>query len=331
MQLTATTTKTKKLIRKNNDPFVIELAVCDDVHQILTPCPRVGQGVHHAILGAVSELALLGYSPEEIPAMVEEWVKAAGTTPYPREIPDALVKVFGSDDPRLRGETFGKAVTWPVADFSVALKLAEDNGARTELQCLYNLTDASPIDFDSKDLNLTTEDWLDMFYGDDDLLCIGEYKFYRDVKSRSRWRGHVRNAQYISPNPFRSEIWGRKNDNVRERRYLITEMDIKPKDTVRWVLLRSYRFHPFDVQAAVILHLQNLQKVKLLSVVQSGNKHGSLHALWKADADESVNLDFMRTAVGIGVDKAGWTLSQFARIFNPGAPQYQEIFYLDQP
>jgi hypothetical protein len=127
-----------------------------------------------------------------------------------------------------------------------------------------NLTDASPIDFDSKDLNLTTEDWLDLFYRDDDL---------------------------------------------------------------RWLDLRSYRFHPFDVQAAVILYLRNLQKVKLLSVVQSGNEHGSLHALWKADPDESVNRDFMRTAVSIGMDKSLWTLSQFARIFNPGAPQYQEIFY----
>src|SRR5258707_3505768 len=96
---------------KTNDLPVIDLSVADDVHSILPPCPQVGQGVHHAILGAVSQLARLGYSPADIKPMVTEWMSSV-TKPYPREIPDALQKVFGSGDPRLQSEDFIKSPTW---------------------------------------------------------------------------------------------------------------------------------------------------------------------------------------------------------------------------
>jgi hypothetical protein len=327
--------------RKNNIPPIIDLSVCDDVHAILPPCPEVGEGVHKAILGAVSQLAFLSYSPEEIPGMVEEWMSPV-TTPYPREIPDAILKVFGDGDPRLNGETFArapkrlgdphlhggtvaKAPKWPTADFPNAISIVRARGKLPEWGHLLELWRSSPYDPSQE---ISTEDWLTLYYQEDDLLCIGEQKFDREVKPLSNWCGNVRYAQFISPNPFRSELWGRKNDNVLTRRYLVTEMDIQPGGV--WdLLLQSYQLNSFDVQGGVISHLRELGILKLLSVVHSGRK--SLHAYWLADADERVNLSFMQQAVSLGVDKAGWTISQFARILNPGYPEHQELYYLDTP
>src|ERR1700732_4906413 len=52
-------------MKERKKPTVlVDLSVADDVHQILEPCPSVGEGVHNGILGAVSQLALLDYSPE---------------------------------------------------------------------------------------------------------------------------------------------------------------------------------------------------------------------------------------------------------------------------
>lgn len=305
----------------NPEVPVIDLATGDDVHSILPPCPAVGEGVHHAILGAVSELALLGYSPDEIEPMVIEWMSPV-ITPYPREIPDALEKVFGSGNPRLRNESFTKSAKWPASNFSDAIQITRNHGRFEQAELMLKLAEASPVDTMDKDLQLTTEEWLSVFYADADLLCIGENFWDREVRSFSGWKKSLRYAHYISPNPFRSAFWGRKNDNVLERRFLITEMDIN--DAQRLVV-ESYRLDPFDVQAAVILHLQGLGQLPLLSVVWSGKK--SLHALWRADRDDAVNLSFMSAAVSIGVDKAGYTSSQFGRIYNP--QENQPLFYLD--
>ena len=308
--------------KSNAGAPIIDLAVADDVHQILPPCPAVGEGVHKAILGAVSELALLGYGPEEIPGMVEEWMSPV-TTPFPREIPDAMAKVFGDGDPRLRGEVFEKVSTWPAADISRILEIARA-GDRTELGHLLELIESSPYDVN---VPFGTEDWLDIYYQDNDLLCIGENKFSTEVKSRASWRGNVRYAQFISPNPFRAEIWGRKKDNVPVRKYLVTEIDIQSGIGALGLMTQSYQLNSFDVQGAIINHLKQLDVLKLLSIIYSGKK--SLHAYWQADSDEKTNGKFMEIAVSLGVDKAGWTLSQFARILNPGAPEYQELLYLD--
>ena len=73
--------------------------------------------------------------------------------------------------------------------------------------------------------------------------------------------------------------------------------------------------NPFDVQGALIRHLQSLNILKLVSVVFSGNK--SLHAYWKAADDEQVNRSLFNTAVALGADKAFWAVSQAGRIGNP--------------
>lgn len=302
----------------NTTTPVVDLSIADDVHSILPPCPAVHEGVHHAILGVVSELALLGYNPEEIQPMVTEWMSPV-TKPYPREIPDALQKVFGSGDPRLQNGTFIKAPTWPQGDFSEAMAITREHGKFEQFELMLKLEDASPID---PYVELTTAEWLSLFYQQTDLLCIGENLCDREVRSLADWNKRLRYAHFISPNPFRFAYLGRKNENVLERRYLITEIDIKE---VWRLLLDRYEIDPFDFQAAIILYLKDLKNLRLHSVVWSGNK--SLHALWRADKDESVNLAFMTEAVRLGVDKAGYALSQFCRIFNP--LENQRLFYLD--
>jgi hypothetical protein len=184
---------------------------------------------------------------------------------------------------------------------------------------MLKLEDASPID---PYVELTTAEWLSLFFQETDLLCIGENFWDREVRSLADWNKRLRYAHYVSPNPFRSTIWGRNNDNVLERRYLITEMDI---NDVKRMLLDRYEIDPFDFQAAIILHLKGLNKLPLLSVVFSGNE--SLHSLWLADKDEEVNRSFMADAVVLGADKALYAKSQFCGIYNP--QEGQRLFYLD--
>jgi hypothetical protein len=306
--------------KEKKKPFLIDLSVADDVHQILKPCPAVGEGVHHGILGAVRELALLGYSPEEIAPMVEECVCAAGTTPYPREIQDALNKVFGDGDPQLNNLTYEKTPIWPDREPFQAVRTAQQYNGLDEL------LESSPDG--RNNIEHTTDDWLDFFYQDTDLLCIGEYRYETDVKSRAEWRGRVERAVYIVPNVFHSKFSGRCNENIRmPRKYLLTEMDISPIYIVWRMILQKYRINHFDVQAGIICYLRSLGTHRLASVVWSGNK--SMHAYWYPNIDEALNRSFMENAVRLGADKAGWTASQFARIPNPGAPFYQEILYLD--
>ena len=257
--------------------------------------------------------------------MVLEWMSPV-TTPFPREIPDAMAKVFGDGDPRLRGEVFEKVSTWPAADISRILEIARA-GDRTELGHLLELTESSPYDVN---VPFGTEDWLDIYYQNHDLLCIGENKFSTEVKSRASWRGNVRYAQFISPNPFRVRDLG-SQERQRSRPKVLSHRDGYSAGNRRTGSddRRATELNSFDVQGAIINHLKQREILKLLSIIYSGKK--SLHAYWQADSDEKTNRKFMEIAVGLGVDKAGWTLSQFARILNPGEPEHQELLYLDTP
>jgi hypothetical protein len=301
-------------MKNKKQKLLIDMSAARDVHQILDPCPPIGEGVHFARHGAICKLALLGFYPDEIREMIVEWGPNE-----PRKIEESLQKVFADGDPRFRGETFTKAPTWPDPDFSEAMAITREHGKFGQFELMVKLEDASPID---PYVELTTAEWLSLFYQQTDLLCIGENLCDREVRSLADWNKRLRYAHFISPNPFRFAYLGRKNENVLERRYLITEIDIKE---VWRLLLDRYEIDPFDFQAAIILYLKDLKNLRLHSVVWSGNK--SLHALWRADKDESVNLAFMTEAVRLGVDKAGYALSQFCRIFNP--LENQRLFYLD--
>jgi hypothetical protein len=316
---------------KKKPALLVDLSVADNVHEILSPCPSVGDGVHNAILGAVSRLALLGYSPEEIPEMVEEWVRASGTTPYPREIPDALEKVFGDGDPRLggvthraeerignadsrgariltRGKRYERVPTWPELLYAESISIAKRRGGFDELV----LSSPRPIER----VQFSTEDWLDCFYKDTDLLCIGDRPFAIEVKSRSTWRGHLEHARYIVPNVFQSVYSGRCNDNVKmPRQFVLTETDIHSSVGLWEEFLRHSGADHIDVQAAILSHLKDLGILRLATVVWSGSK--SMHAYWYPDPDETINRSFMETAVSLGADHHGWTKCQFARIANP--------------
>jgi hypothetical protein len=256
------------MIPKLRNYPLIDMTELYDVHKILAPCPEIGEGVHHARHGAICELSLLGYFPDEIRIMINEWAP-----PNPKKVEDSLAKVFGDGDPRFRNEDFVVTPKWQKADFSEAIQITRSYGRLEEKAILAKLDETSPVAYDAKDLQLTTLDWLNLFYAENELLCIGENFWDREVKSLKDWKKDLRYAHYISPNPFNFEFWGRKNHNVRERRFLITEMDI---NEYQKLILQSYRLDPFDVQAAVILHLESLKKVRLRSVVYSGGK--SLHA-----------------------------------------------------
>jgi hypothetical protein len=303
-----------------------EKPVDKSVHELLDPCPRIGQGVHHAILGAVSKLALLGFDATEIPEMVHDWVIAtSGTTPFAREIPDAVAKVFEFGDPRDLDGDYVRYPKWPAANFPRALELV-----RTEYpgfkrcELLHKLCLSSPYEIRIWSAP-SPEEWVSFFFpAPETILCIGN-RWYVQTKPFKDYVGQIGKAVSFVPNPFKEALWrGRLNDNVRERRFLVTEIDIKEKTVIEY-LLRAYRIDPFDFQSGIILHLVSLDLLKLKSVVFSGNK--SLHAYWVASPDEQVNRSFLSTAVSLGADKAFWAMSQPARICNHSLGQL--LFYLD--
>jgi hypothetical protein len=102
----------------------IDMTAAYDVHQILEPCPSIGEGVHFARHGAICKLALLGYTPDEIREMINEW-----GPPAPNKIEDSLAKVFADGDPRLNRDGYAiKPKDKVVVDYQKVVQLFRQYG-----------------------------------------------------------------------------------------------------------------------------------------------------------------------------------------------------------
>jgi hypothetical protein len=274
-----------------------------DIHDLLPPCPEPGQGVHAALLGAVSRLGLMGFNEDEIGDMIYPgWLSRL---PKPREIEDALAKVFAEGDPR--DADYVPREKFPDADVEQILELAHNRP-----DALEELTVSSLIQE-----QICVEEWLPVLYRPDDLLCVMETSWDVAIKPLAEWLGNVDRARYAVPNAFRDAFYGRTVSNVLLRRYVVTETDLAP------TLTSVFKLNQFDLQAALILYLRELNLLQLRSVVFSSNK--SLHAWWEAQ-DEATNRSFFAKAVGLGADRTLFTLNHAARICNPS--ERQLLLYL---
>jgi hypothetical protein len=250
-----------------------------DIRDLLPPCPEPGEGVHAALLGAVSRLGLMGFGEEEIPDMIQYpgWLSRPAK---PREIEDALAKVFAEGDPRDNAD-YQPREKFPNADVEQILGLAHNRP-----DALEELTGSSLIQE-----QISVEEWLEVLYRPEDLLCVMESSWDVAIKPLSEWLGSVAGARYIVPNPSRDAFYGRVVSNVLFRRYVVTETDLAP------TLTSIFKLNQFDLQAALILHLRDLRLLRLRAVIYSGNK--SLHSWWSAQ-DEATNRNFFSKAVTLG-------------------------------
>jgi hypothetical protein len=217
----------------------------------------------------------------------------------------SLAKVFAEGDPR--DSEYSPREKFPSANMEQILELA-----RNRPDALEELTGSSLI----KE-QISVEEWLQVLYRPKDQLCVMESSWDVAIKPLSEWLGNVARARYAVPNPFRDALYGRTVSNVLFRRYVVVESDLAP------TLVKMMRLNEFDLQAAVILHLRELDLLRLRSVVYSGRK--SLHSWWSAQDDEA-NRSFFAKAVALGADRSLFTLNHAARICNPS--ERQLLLYL---
>jgi hypothetical protein len=139
----------------------------------------------------------------------------------------------------------------------------------------------------------------------DSLLCIGATEFAMDTRPLHEWEGMLSGMQFVVPSPMISVTGPRKSDgkdsfhseaNTGRRLYLVTEFDGASK----------------PAQMARIRSLKARGPLSLAAVVDSAGK--SLHAFWRASADERANFDFFCHACRLGADNRLWLRSQFARL-----------------
>ena len=156
---------------------------------------------------------------------------------------------------------------------------------------------------------------LEHMYDDNDIVCMGEDVFSMKNDFVENWKHYteedLQDFQYICPNPMKSLDDGRKELNVKERRYIIVESD------------HDYLAKNWDGQSSVIQRLTSILPLRM--VVYSGNK--SLHAWYDArEADAESHLwRFEKMAIRLGADRSCLRLSQPCR--TPGPYGNQEIKY----
>lgn len=166
---------------------------------------------------------------------------------------------------------------------------------------LVDLWEISPVRFEDNESH--TEEIIDALFPQNPLLCAG--RTHRDFGTRSReeWRGELTALQLIVPSPMTARTGhtqkGKESAHTLEttgpRRFLVIEQDAGSTDE----------------QSAVLLHLA--KRAPLALAVHSGSK--SIHGWFFCAGQPEENLrGFMQYAVGLGVDRAIWTRSQFVRM-----------------
>jgi hypothetical protein len=210
-----------------------------------------------------------------------------------------------------RPKAFIAGKRWPDVAYDVLEKVTNTGVG------VADLVEASPmsVDIASKD----TEDFVDILFPGNPLLCCGSANTQVETKQREAWRGSMAQLQFIVPSPMsrptgltkEGNTSARCLDNTGPRRYLVVEFD---------------RIMP-DKQAAVLLHLAD--RAPLAMVVSSGNK--SLHGWFYTNGCNVVALDsFFTYAVQLGADPATFTPCQLVRM--PGGRRdngkIQQVLYL---
>jgi hypothetical protein len=201
------------------------------------------------------------------------------------------------------------APAWPKVDKKARRQIAADGGG------LVDLWENSPLRLDDNETH--TEEFIDLLFPGDPLLCCGKSNSSFDTRTREEWRGELSGMQLIVPSPMTARVGPTKEKPPKmsahalsitgPRRFLVIEQDADEIDEQAADEIDDR----IDEQAAVLLHLATIGPLAL--AVHSGNK--SIHGWFRCagQTDEGLQL-FMQYAVGLGADSALWTRSQFTRM-----------------
>ena len=292
------------------------------VRDLLASPPRAGDGVHNWLFRVARQLH--AHLPAgEIVALLETLAAKCGRHVSPKEIEDAVKNSSG--------------YAWRPGGVSTSFKPAgaskwpEKNLERIEAICaegygLVDLWEQSPVRLEDNQPH--TEEVIDRLFPENPLLCCGHSKFRFDTRPREQWRGRLSQLQLIVPSPMAKVVGktreGKDSRHTLEatgpRRFLVVECDFSiyaldgTTETKAAPLIRKLSREGIEVAdmcAAVLLHLA--QFAPMVCAVHSGGK--SVHGWFLVQGQpEEKLLRFMRYAVSIGGDHAGWTRSQFMRM-----------------
>ena len=296
------------------------------------PMAGCGQNFHDWLMGAANKLAKHVYQNEAFDLLMAAG-RIAGRSD-PAEVRNTINKAYaecgaayiGNDTwKRPDGETFKREPAWPSPDLAAVLAVTDGGPDLNDLRQL------SPVKFKGEGPH--SEEVVDELFPGNPWLCPGKTQEDNKVFSREKIRGSEHEFAYIVPNPMHDWLLrkdnggfsGRLKDNVKYRRFLVTEFDFsrlnKHGNLTPWAPIIDYwkseGLTPKDAMASIIAHLSN--HGPLVMVVDSMGK--SLHAWWRCPrgASEERTEDnslyrFFLAAVLLGADHRGWVSCQFMRM-----------------
>ena len=173
---------------------------------------------------------------------------------------------------------------------------------RNLIERVSEVGDVDKLQKESDDCDRLPGEFVLNLYDDQELLFIATELFNGETMSASDWMGHnLGKKQFICPNPLKNTEEGRKEMNIRKRKYLVFETD---DDSL------AKQWHS---QAGCIDKLRAILKLKM--VVYSGNK--SLHAWFSCENQaESQVHRFENMAIKLGADRATLRQTQLVRMPN---------------
>jgi len=276
--------------------------------QLAAP-PSRGEGLHLWIFRIARQLHW-HRSEQDIVQLLQGVLLNSGVKPGEIESAVCNSKAVAWSPGRPKSFLTGKR--WPDVAFDV-LEEVTNTGVGVA-----DLVEASPITVDMASMD--TEDFVDILFPGNPLLCCGSANTQVETKLREEWRGIMSQLQYIVPSPMSRPTGQTKDgktsvrclDNTGSRRFLVVEFD---------------RIMP-DAQSAVLLHLA--ERAPLAMVVSSGN--WSLHGWFYTNGCDPEALEsFCAYAVKLGADYATYTLCQLVRM--PGGlrdnGKIQQVLFLN--
>lgn len=269
----------------------------DWIRGLIASPPRAGTGFHHWLFRVASALHR-HWPDDEIRGLLRNAAGTCGRFVSDREIDDAIRNSLSPPQSRTSSANRTPArKPWPGRNETlISQVLAPLDGFGR-----YDLWEASPIRLDHAAPD--AEQFIDVLFPGDPLLCCGWSQSRFDTMPRSQWRGKLAAMQFIVPSPMTSLTGHTKDgrisahtlENTGPRRFLIAEFDTGTTDQ----------------HAALLFYLA--QYAHLVLAVFSGGK--SLHGWFFAHGQpENKVRQFFRLAVSLGADRATWTPSQFVRL-----------------
>lgn len=259
------------------------------VRRLLANPPDAGRGVHRWLFRTARALHRCGLSEGDCETVLTCATAHCGRDVPNREIDDA---VCNSRPDRAHEHRLPR---WPNVNHEQREAVIRDHGG------LADLWEASRLRL--QDDRSHAEEWIDLLFPGNPLLCVGKSQGEFQTLAREDWRGTLSRFQFVVPNPMTARFGGTKDgrrsahslSNTGPRRFLVVESD----------------FGTVDEHAAILLHLGTL--APLVLAVHSGGK--SLHGwfLVEGQPEEKV-LRLFRYAICLGADPATWCRSQFVRM-----------------